>query len=279
MTDFRQASERGEPEASLPHIGGPNPARPLYDLPRTPMWTDDDVAQISLGGCMSIVFLSILWLGIYAVVAIDFNAEFFTELAEGRGQQSGTLLIGMLAASIIAFMGSAYLFGVRRHPLGWEAAGLRATSAAWVWGSVLLGLLFVPVNVFIVFTVQRGLNMPEIELGDMGFGTFPLLEFVAVFVLAAIIIPIAEEIFFRGVIYQWLRVRAGFIIALIVSSAIFGVLHQYIPSIASISVLGALCAIVYERSGSLWPAIIVHATNNAVAIVLSYLVLSTRLPF
>jgi uncharacterized protein len=239
-------------------------------------WTDDDVAQMSLSGCMSLVLLSLGWL-IFYLTWTGASQDFFTELAEGRAQQSGSLLVGLLLASAVAFAGSVYLFGVRGHPLRWRAVGLHPTTPRWVWGSLLIGVVFVPINLLIVLSMQRFLNLPMEDISAMEFDTFPLLEFLAVFVLAAVLVPLAEEVFFRGVLYRWLRARAGMLVALVISSSIFGALHFYIPSVASISLLGVICALVYERSGSLWPAVIVHAANNGIAIGLSYLVMSVPL--
>jgi uncharacterized protein len=253
------------------------PEDPDFDIARTRLWSDDDVAHMSLSGCMSVVFLSLIWLTFY-MGSSGLSGDFLTDLAEGRARQVGPLLIGMLLASIIAFTASVYLFGVRHHPLRWQAVGLRPVSTTWVWVSLLIGAVFVPFNLLIVFTVQHILGLPVIAATEgLQFSEFPLLEFLAIFVLAAVLVPFAEEIFFRGVLYQWLRTRAGLLVALAISSAVFGALHQYIPTVVSITILGVICALVYERSGSLWPAVIVHAVNNGIAIGLSYLVFSQQL--
>ncbi len=83
-----------------------------------------------------------------------------------------------------------------------------------------------------------------------------LLEYV-------IFAPIFEELAFRGLLFAMLRRRFQFLPAALISAAIFALAHGYSP-IGFISVLwsGFLWAWIYERTGSLIPGMIAHATNN-----------------
>lgn len=229
-------------------------------------WNDDSAAMMSLTGCATIVVLSLGWLAFYAGRATP------TESVE----QSLWLFVGQLVASALAFLGSVYVIGIRKHPLRWGAVGIYGVSSGWVVASIVIGLLFVPVNIIILRGVQSLLSFPAVELTTET--TVPVLEFVAVFFFAAIVIPFAEEVFFRGMLYTWIKESGGRWLALVVSSAVFGVLHLYMPQVASITLLGAICALLYERSGSLIPAVIVHGTNNAIAIILAYTTLFNQLP-
>lgn len=77
-------------------------------------------------------------------------------------------------------------------------------------------------------------------------------------------VAVAEEVFFRGIVFRLLRGRWGVIVALIASSAIFGLLHLINPGA---SVNGALAVAIeaglmlgaaYLLTGSLWLAIGLH---------------------
>jgi membrane protease YdiL (CAAX protease family) len=231
-------------------------------------WTDDDIAAMSLSGCISTIVLSFVWLGYYL------NGQDWTQsLVEGSSEKSAGVTIGLMVASVLALTSSAYFFAIKKHPQRWKSVGLQPSTRSWLIGSALIGALFMPVNILIVSTVQRMLDAPVLDFSsDTAGEPFSITEFLALFVLVVIVVPIAEEIFFRGIIYKWLRQRAGFWIGLLVSSIAFGTLHFAAPSIAAISVLGVLCALVYELSDSLWTAVTVHAMNNFLAIVLAYLV-------
>jgi uncharacterized protein len=98
-------------------------------------------------------------------------------------------------------------------------------------------------------------------------------------VLAVGIAPIAEELFFRGVLFRSVRDRRGFASGAGVSAALFGLVH-YVPSpwkdallLQSIMVFtGFALAWIYERRGSIAANMAAHMTFNAIGITLIFLV-------
>lgn len=82
-----------------------------------------------------------------------------------------------------------------------------------------------------------------------------------------IVAPVGEEIIFRGFLFGLLRARWGFGPALVVSSAVFAVLHPPIFAMCPIFFVGALLCYVYERTGSLYSAITYHLVFNAASFV------------
>lgn len=75
--------------------------------------------------------------------------------------------------------------------------------------------------------------------------------------------PVAEELFFRGVIYGFLR-RWGMIIAMIGSTVLFASLHWIgtgaVPVVPAVG--GLLFAAAYEREGHLVAPITIHMLGN-----------------
>jgi uncharacterized protein len=90
------------------------------------------------------------------------------------------------------------------------------------------------------------------------------------FVIIGFLVPLAEEIFFRGVLYRWLRDRWGRNTGMIVSSMIFGVVHFELTSAISAFIYGLALAWIYERLRSLWSSTLVHALNNITVLALLY---------
>ena len=70
--------------------------------------------------------------------------------------------------------------------------------------------------------------------------------------------------------------KSGLIIALILSSTIFGIGHLYqgLSGLISISIIGLMYALVYLRKRSALEAVLAHATENTISIVLGYIVYS-----
>lgn len=83
--------------------------------------------------------------------------------------------------------------------------------------------------------------------------------------LLAVIVPVGEEVFFRGFVYGGLRARWGVATAALASAAFFAVAHAQLVHGVPIFLLGVILALLYERTGSLLPAVITHAVNNVIA--------------
>jgi uncharacterized protein len=81
----------------------------------------------------------------------------------------------------------------------------------------------------------------------------------------AILPGVAEELFFRGFMQTRLRERWRSWVAVLVSAAAFGLIHGD-PLHAPLALaLGVWLGLVCERTGSVWPGVIAHVVNNAVA--------------
>ncbi len=78
-----------------------------------------------------------------------------------------------------------------------------------------------------------------------------------------IIAPIAEELAFRGLLFNALLRRSGFLMAAGLTSVIFALAHYYdLYGTVSVGLFGFACAFVYRATGSLINTIILHAIYN-----------------
>ncbi len=89
-------------------------------------------------------------------------------------------------------------------------------------------------------------------------------------VLVGVVVPIGEEIFFRGLTYGALRRRLGRHTAVIASAVFFAAAHVQLVEFLPILILGLILAYLYEYTGSLVPGMMAHAVNNLAALVLFY---------
>jgi membrane protease YdiL (CAAX protease family) len=80
--------------------------------------------------------------------------------------------------------------------------------------------------------------------------------------LACLVGPVAEECFFRGVVFAALRRRVSRAAAMGVSAGAFALLHGNPIGFPSIWLLGCLLAYLYERTGSLAAPLAVHVLHN-----------------
>jgi len=107
-------------------------------------------------------------------------------------------------------------------------------------------------------------GVPEQEDIAESFGTLPLQ-----ILLIAIIAPISEEICFRGMVFGGLRTRLPAWAAALISGLIFGLLHALtgLSAVPPLMAFGVILALLYERTGSIVPGIILHMLNNSVALI------------
>jgi len=94
-------------------------------------------------------------------------------------------------------------------------------------------------------------------------------EIILFFLVGGMIGPVAEEIFFRGIIYGFFR-RWGVLAALILSSGMFVLAHLASAGIPATQIVGGIIfAIAYEKEGSLMVPISIHALGNMAIFSLS----------
>jgi membrane protease YdiL (CAAX protease family) len=94
-------------------------------------------------------------------------------------------------------------------------------------------------------------------------------KIILFFSVAGVIGPIAEEAFFRGILYGFLR-RWGILIALLVSTLLFVLAHPIAYRLSLPQVVGGiLFAVSYEVEGSLIVPITIHVIANMAIFTLS----------
>lgn len=99
------------------------------------------------------------------------------------------------------------------------------------------------------------------------FGTDRPAAIIASFFMF-LMVAVAEEIIFRGILFRWIDEKWGFVATLIISSLLFGLLHIFQPgatlwsSFAIAVEAGPLLGASYKYSGALWLPIGIHWAWN-----------------
>jgi membrane protease YdiL (CAAX protease family) len=141
----------------------------------------------------------------------------------------------------------------------------RFDGSAIGWVFVVLGLYYAGAIAFSALVLQPDQEDIGRELGvcNPGIG-IAIAAVLAIVVLA----PFAEEIFFRGFFFAGLRTKWSLWPSALLSGAVFGLVHAPTGPTAAIPLagLGVGLAWLYEKTGSIWPCMLAHFLNNALAI-------------
>jgi membrane protease YdiL (CAAX protease family) len=172
------------------------------------------------------------------------------------GSVADELLGVLLYVPIAAWV---WLVVVRRNGVSLSAMLRWPRLGAYWWivaGLFLVQLLFSVGAITLTQLVFPGLDD---ALAGVGEGNL-LLALLGLVVLP----PLVEEVVFRGVLLERFTIKWRIGVAIIVSSVAFGILHA---DPVGAGVFGVVTCLLYLRTGSLWPGILIHFANNLLALV------------
>jgi uncharacterized protein len=225
----------------------------------------------SWGDLLRIFFASLAFQ--LAGSALVFFFDLLPEVPQALLVVSSSLLY---AASLV---GSVYWLGLQWRGQSWAAIGIGSISRRWVLGAVGLGLLLAVVTGLVGSGIQALLGQPNVNPQQDLFAPNGLswVSIIGTILFGGVAVPFAEELFFRGVLYRLLRERWGIWIGALVSAVLFGAAHMNLSVGIAVGIAGFVSALMYERSKSLWPSIIIHVVNNSLKFILFYAVLATSM--
>jgi membrane protease YdiL (CAAX protease family)/uncharacterized RDD family membrane protein YckC len=140
-----------------------------------------------------------------------------------------------------------------------ERLGLRRFKpSAFGWmGVAVVAYLVIATICFVI------INPHQQDIAQ-DFGPVPLQ-----IVMIAIAAPISEELSFRGFLFGGLRSRLPAIAAALISGALFGALHAPggIGVVPQLIAFGAILSLLYEKTGSIVPGLLLHMLNNTIGLI------------
>lgn len=197
------------------------------------------------------------------------------------------LAIGNLVLEVVklgVFAGVIRLMVVGSDAMRWSDMGLRATpreiARGLATGAVFAGpvILVTAVVLYVLVQASGGVTPPSpLPVARDALGL------VSNLVIAAVLAPFSEELLFRGFAQTAWRRAVGVRAAIVRSSLVFVLAHvlgvggDSFGQAATLALLAGLGRIpvalalgwLYARTGSLWASIGLHATYNAVLVLLA----------
>lgn len=225
---------------------------------------------VPVWGCLKTMF-RIVW-------QVCWPAVLYGLMVDGASALWGAeTLAGTAAGAVLAVPVFAYLYGSMKGRLfdagrGKRGAGMNAQTAIgeWIDGffSAAMGIgLCVAVNTLIMLS-----PLPRYFLGFSH--TAEKLYGPSVFVQAAamgVVIPAAEELVFRGLVFGGLRRDYPFAFCAGLSAAVFGLYHGNVLQGIYGAVMGWALAWRMERKGTIKAPLLMHVAANVTSIILTAL--------
>jgi uncharacterized protein len=133
-------------------------------------------------------------------------------------------------------------------------------------------------NTFIVYQFSPGLvkssaESVEVVTGQISSSPLQLFYYAVTIVAVVIVAPITEEFIFRGVLMHRWAVKWGITASILLTSTVFALAHGDIYILPRFS-LAIISAIAYCNTGLLSVSILLHAMNNLIATLFSFINLS-----
>jgi membrane protease YdiL (CAAX protease family)/uncharacterized RDD family membrane protein YckC len=134
----------------------------------------------------------------------------------------------------------------------------KPSAFGWMGVAVIVYLVIATICFVIINPHQQDISQD--------FGPIPLQ-----IVMIAIAAPISEELSFRGFLFGGLRSRLPAIASALISGALFGALHAPggVGVVPQLIAFGAILALLYEKTGSIVPGLLLHMLNNTVGLIAS----------
>ena len=240
-----------------------------YRFGRPAPWRGDDILFGLTGSWVALNTIAFL---------VQLAADTLLRVADPYSTSDPHAVIATAIADTVGYMamvGNILIFVLWRRggqpaDIGWR----KPVTSDWFFAVPLIAagtiavadLVLVRLNRLVIPTAVSS-QCTDIR-GD--FGKFLIVALL----VTTIVAPIFEETVFRGFLFGWLRGHIGWIPAAIVSGLVFSAFHVELALILPLWLLGIVLALVYEKSKSLFPGMLIHGLFNITGTVL--IILNSR---
>ena len=233
-----------------------------------------------------VLIMTGLFLGFVLMVgmAIVSGANLSDLISEGALKFDSTMMIRLmlLINHVTMFMLPAIAWSVIYYKKAW-LSGLDL-NRSFNWRYLVGGIGFLIVAYPIVsksYEFNQSLDLPS-WMSSMESQTEEMLKKILTMetplallvnlIVIAIIPGMGEELIFRGILQKELyKTISNPYVAIVIASLLFSALHFQFEGFLPRFFLGLILGLIYYWTGSLWMSICVHAFNNGIQVLLTYL--------
>jgi membrane protease YdiL (CAAX protease family) len=211
---------------------------------------------------------------------VCFYAGFFLGAWAQRLAGPSAPSVGQAVIAAISFQGAALFLiwrFLREHEMSWaEAFGFsRHPLNAFLIGIIVACVFVQPGRLLQKVSVEAMTRAtkaaPEEQQSVQALrGAVSWVERITLGLVTILLAPVAEEMMFRGILYQGIK-QAGFPrVALWGTSLLFAGVHMNLATFLPLLVLSLVLTLLYERTNNLLAPITAHSLFNALNFALFY---------
>lgn len=226
-----------------------------------PSWNWVDVIFVYLG----IIAASLLW-GIYGDSVMHYLSGL--GMPDTRLAQFSTAYL----LQFIVTVGLVLLLSGVGRGTSWQEVGFVSLSFKNFMKYGILGGLVLLTVIFLLSLPLQVLNpdLPPQPYEQMLRTAQDAGQFMLLLVMAAVMAPLSEELFYRGMIYPLTRFTMGPFWGAISAGLLFGLAHWDFWRAVPLAVGGAILCYYYEKSGSIWATVTAHGVWNGIMSLMVY---------
>jgi membrane protease YdiL (CAAX protease family) len=130
---------------------------------------------------------------------------------------------------------------------------------------IILGLLYIsiPILAAALFHDEAVTYVPILSRVDS------ISEIIITIIITCIIGPFVEEIYYRGLFYNYLRTKVGVKLGVFLIAVLFACVHGFSIVFIGIFVLGLIYGYLFEKTESVLVPFLFHFYNNLIILALS----------
>ncbi|HVP12233.1 MAG TPA: CPBP family glutamic-type intramembrane protease [Phycisphaerae bacterium] len=210
---------------------------------------------------MALVMLALIF-------PVNFYWQSYLVGADSSGERFKAVMAG---AQVLIFAAPVVLLAWYRKLDMRSTFSLGAPDWQQVAGALLIAVSIVPVSLLLE-QVQNAYLPPSPGAERLFARQMELLRggsLPAVLLVFALLPGICEELAFRGFLLAGLRSKLPRAASIVLVGVIFGLYHINLEKIPIVTLMGILLAFICLRSGSIYPAMLVHIANNGLGLWVS----------
>ncbi|MBI3743031.1 MAG: CPBP family intramembrane metalloprotease [Chloroflexi bacterium] len=205
--------------------------------------------------------------GILLVIAIVVGLLIIATITKKAGASDAGTVVPLTVLLELSFLWTVWRVVAKKH--GWRAVGYRALDLKAAWGTIGRNIVIAFGAALVYAWILNATGLTD-KARSQDYLNDPHYVIRAGIAFSAIVLaPICEETFFRGFALQGLRNRFGPMWSVILASLLFALAHISYLAYAPIFIVGIILARVFQRTGSIFANMLVHAGYNGIIVAIA----------